>query len=50
MEWFLYDRDLRHESVNYVAGGGSRGFEKEGAVCRSPWLADEETFKFQMIL
>ena len=50
MEWFLYDRDLRHESVNHVAGGGSRGFEKEGAIRRSPWLADEENFRFQMVL
>ena len=30
--------------------GESRDFEEgEGAICRPPWLADEENFRFQMV-
>ena len=29
---------------------GYRDFEKRGAVCRPPWLSDEENFRFQIVL
>ena len=40
----------------YTSRGGSRDFEKDGGgvrgggvLCRSPWLADEENFRSQMV-
>ena len=35
--------------VNVVSRGGFRDFEKGGALCRAPWLDDEENFRFQMV-
>ena len=29
--------------------GGFRDFEKRSALCRPPWLAAEESFRFQMV-
>ena len=35
------------EKISIIYRGGSRDFEKVGALCRPPWLAGEENLGFR---